>query len=275
MKYLSGTIFLLLIILVSCSPATDSKWEDHTKVKVNTTEGEITLVLYNKTPKHRDNFMKLAKEGVYDSLLFHRVIENFMIQGGDPDSKNASPGDTLGMGGLDYRVDAEFDTSLFHKKGVLAAAREGNPERASSSCQFYIVQGKVHSDSTLDIAQQRINNWLAQHYLRKDTMYKTLFDSLDLAMSTRNIDLYTRVNDSINTISESYSGFTKYVIPDHHRGIYKEIGGTPHLDQNYTVFGEVISGLNVVDSIAAEETNSLDRPVKDVRILSVEVINVD
>lgn len=194
---------------------------DHSiKVKITTDSGIIIVKLYDSTPLHRDNFVKLVNQGFYDSLLFHRVINAFMIQGGDPLSKNAAPDVMLGNGGSDMtRIPAEFRQSLIHKKGALAAARDGNPEKASSACQFYIVQGKPATDAELDMLEQR------------------------------NGIKYTPAQ----------------------RLIYKTIGGTPFLDQNYTVFGEVISGLEVIDKIASVPTNGANRPVGDVR-MKMEVI---
>ncbi|MFN4285248.1 MAG: peptidylprolyl isomerase [Lacibacter sp.] len=192
------------------------------KVKMVTTKGTIILALSNKTPQHRDNFIKLVKQKFYDSILFHRVIEGFMIQAGDPESKKAEPGKRYGSGGLNYRIPAEFDTSLFHKRGALAAARDNNPEKASSSCQFYIVQGKLFTDSALNATEtQRLGG-------RK--------------------------------------------IPEHHRAVYKQIGGAPHLDQNYTVFGEVLKGMDVVDAIARSPRDLYDRPKEDVRIIKMRLM---
>jgi len=185
-------------------------------IRITTNKGSCVVKLYNQTPKHRDNFLKLTKEGFYDGTLFHRVIENFMIQGGDPDSKDAKQGQILGNGDLGYRIQPEFRDSLFHKKGALAAARDNNPEKASSASQFYIVQGKTFTDEELDmIEQQRLGG-------RK--------------------------------------------IPDWQRKVYKTLGGTPHLDQNYTVFGEVAVGIAMVDSIASVPTDENDRPLEDIRI---------
>jgi cyclophilin family peptidyl-prolyl cis-trans isomerase len=190
------------------------------KVKITTDSGIIVVKLYDSTPLHRDNFVKLVKAGFYDSLLFHRVISNFMIQGGDPNSKNAQAGVMLGGGGGDMeRIPAEFNPALFHKKGTLCAARDGNPEKASSACQFYIVQGNKMTDEQLD--------------------------GLDMQRTVK----YT---------------------PEQ-RNIYKTIGGTPFLDMNYTVFGEVIKGMNVIDKIASVQKGQADRPVGDVR-MKMEVI---
>jgi len=254
------------------SESLNSKEEQRKTVEMVTDYGTMVIELYNETPLHRDNFIKLAKESAYDSVLFHRVINEFMIQGGDPDSKNSQPGDTLGNRGLPYKVDAEFSPDLFHKKGVLAAARDGNPERASSSMQFYIVQGKVWNDSLLDKAETRINGMLAEHYFKNDPLNKPLLDSLQKAIDDEDMDRYTLLNDSIRSMSKSYENFDSYAIPETHRQIYRTIGGTPHLDQNYTIYGEVIDGIEVVDSIAAARTDSLDRPITDVRIITVRVL---
>lgn len=266
-------VFLLAMYACNTKTATPEVINEERKtIEMLTDYGTIVIELYNETPKHRDNFVKLANENVYDSILFHRVIGQFMVQSGDPDSKYAKPGDTLGNGGLDYKVDAEFNPALFHKKGVLAAARDGNPERASSSTQFYIVQGKVFNDSLLDRAEGRINTWLGQHYFKKDPVNKPLLDSLQKAIDDENMQQYMKYSDSINSLAKSYTNFETYTIPEAQRQIYKTIGGTPHLDQNYTVYGEVIEGLKVVDSIAAVPTGEFDRPITDVRILSVKVL---
>jgi len=183
-------------------------------VRIKTSYGECIIRLYNETPKHRDNFIKLVKKGFYNGTLFHRVIQNFMIQGGDPDSKTAKPGQALGDGDVGYTVPAEFRDSLFHKRGVLAAARDDNPAKASSGCQFYIVEGKRFTDEDLDKLEQ------------------------------------TRLKGR--------------KIPAWQREWYKSVGGVPHLDQNYTVYGEVVSGLDMVDLIAAVKKDERDRPVTDI-----------
>jgi len=202
-----------------------TKRDRSSDVLLQTTLGDIVLRLSDSTPLHRDNFLKLVKTGYYDSVLFHRVIQNFMIQAGDPNSKQAAPGQPLGAGGPAYRVPAEFRATLFHKRGVIAAARDNNPDKASSGSQFYIVQGKIFTDAGLDSVETfRLNG-------RK--------------------------------------------IPSDQREVYKSIGGTPHLDQTYTVFGEVISGMDVVDKIAAVQTSKgadRDRPVEDVRILKATLV---
>ena len=270
------SILLLLIFMGSCNTNKELASSNSNKrkaIELVTNYGTIVFELYNETPKHRDNIIKITNEGKYDGLLFHRVINNFMIQTGDPDSKNAQPEDELGEGDLDYMVDAEINTQFFHKKGAIGAARDNNPERASSAMQFYIVQGGVRTDSVIDGYQKRINSWLAQHYIKKDANYQPLVDELNKAMEARDRDLYNKISDSISMVATKNNLFTYYIIPDAHREVYKTIGGTPHLDQSYTVFGEVIQGLNIVDSIANVKTGKGDRPVKDVRIISARVLN--
>ena len=223
--------FLNFLIVFSATAQKDStiKKKDRKRdVLMQTTMGDIVIRLSDSTPLHRDNFLKLVKVGYYDSVLFHRVIKDFMIQGGDPDSKKAVAGRPLGNGGPGYTVPAEFRKTLFHKKGVIAAARTGdnmNPTKASSGSQFYIVQGKVFTDGGLDSVERfRLNG-------RK--------------------------------------------IPAEQRAVYKTIGGTPHLDQGYTVYGDVVKGLDVVDKIATVQTSKAqdrDRPLQDVRIIKTKLI---
>ena len=230
MKYLTVALFNCLIVFsaIAQKDSTIRKKDRKRDVLIQTTMGDITIRLSDSTPLHRDNFLKLVKIGYYDSLLFHRVIQNFMIQGGDPNSRGAAAGVPLGNGGPGYTVPAEFRPTLFHKKGVLSAARSGdnvNPQKASSGSQFYIVQGKIFTDAGLDSVETfRMNG-------RK--------------------------------------------IPLAHREVYKTIGGTPHLDQGYTVYGEVVKGLDVVDKIASVQTSmgqDRDRPLQDVRIIKAKLI---
>lgn len=202
-------------------------------VKITTNKGEIVLRLYNETPLHRDNFVKLAKNRYFEGVLFHRVINDFMIQSGDPDSKEREPGKLYGNGGPEKNIPAEFVSSLFHKRGALAAAREGddvNSKRESSGSQFYIVEGKIHDNESLIAAEKKIND--------------------------RNLNI--GINSS-------------YIIPEHIKQYYKQFGGTPHLDTQYSVFGEVVSGMDVVCKISDIETDNNDRPIEDVIILSVKV----
>ena len=185
-------------------------------VFIKTSFGEMVFVLYDQTPKHKANFLKLAKEGFYNDLLFHRVIQDFMIQGGDPNSKNAVAGQMLGSGDVGYTIDAEFHPQLFHKKGALAAARDNNPKKASSGCQFYVVQGRKFGEEELAALSQSM----------------------------------------------------KVTFPIEHKEVYKSLGGAPHLDQTYSVFGEMLSGFEVLDAIASQPTSGrgADRPLVDIKM---------
>nr|WP_321232174.1 peptidylprolyl isomerase [uncultured Psychroserpens sp.] len=268
------SVLILTLILGSCNTkpdASENKIEERKVVEMVTNYGAMTIELYNETPLHRDNFIKLINNKAYDSLLFHRVIENFMIQGGDPDSKHAKSDALLGEGDLDYKVNAEFKPDLFHKKGAFATAREESPSRGSSAMQFFIVQGKVFNDSLLDHAETRINSFLARHYVINDSTHKSLWEDFYKAIEEDNEDLSAVLNDSINLLADNYTNFEHYTIPETHRNVYKTIGGTPHLDQNYTVFGQITDGMNVIDSIAATQTDTNNRPISDIRILSVRL----
>ncbi len=221
--------FLLLVFFISCNPKLSNglrKNDLKKDVEMVTDKGTMIIRLSDSTPLHRDNFLKLVKQHYYDSVLFHRVINHFMIQAGDPNSKHAKPDDVLGDGGPSYTIPAEFRITLFHHKGVIAAARTGddvNPKKESAGSQFYIVQGRIFSDAGLDSVEA-------------------------FRMKGRKI-------------------------PEDQRQQYKTIGGTPHLDQNYTVFGEVIKGLDVIDSIAAVPTSKpYDRPLQDVRIIKMKLV---
>jgi peptidyl-prolyl cis-trans isomerase B (cyclophilin B) len=270
------SFFICIFALFGCNqPAAKTEIpeeETFQKVEMITTLGTMEIQLSNETPLHRDNFIHLAKHHAYDSLLFHRVIQNFMIQGGDPDSRKATLADTLGDGDAPYLVKAEFNKALFHKKGVLAAARDDNPDRSSSSMQFYIVQGKVFNDSTLDLAQNRIHKNFAVDYFKELGTRSVLLDSMDSAMDQRNFEHYNLIKDSIYGLATADASFKPYMIPEEHREVYKTLGGTPHLDQTYTVFGEVTKGLEVLDAIAAVETDDMNRPLKDARIISLKII---
>ena len=247
-----------------------------TIVVMETTLGEIKLKLYNETPKHRDNFIKLVQEGQYEGLLFHRVIKNFMIQGGDVTSKDAPMNKQLGAGDLGYTVPAEFKyPQYFHKKGALCAARTGdevNPERASSASQFYIVTGKKYSESELSQMEKQLESRLKQE----------IFNRLQTENKSKIMELYRSGNKEELTIlrdtligkteieAEKRKGENK--IPAEIRETYKTIGGVPFLDNQYTVYGEVIEGIEVVDSIQQVKTNKQDRPTENIIIKSVKII---
>lgn len=265
-------IIFYLFVLVGNAQSNQSQTfseDNKTIVEMKTNLGTIVLELYNETPLHRDNFIRLVNDKSYDGLLFHRVIENFMVQGGDPDSRFAKSNELLGEGDLDYTVTAELKPNLFHKIGALSTAREETLGRVSSAMQFFIVQGKVYNDSLLDVAESRINNMLARHYFLNQPSSKALWNAFKKAEDDD--QQYKILNDSINTMAASFTDFERYTIPESHREVYKTIGGTPHLDQNYTVFGQVIEGLDVIDSIAQVKTDDNDRPLVDVRILSVRL----
>jgi cyclophilin family peptidyl-prolyl cis-trans isomerase len=248
-------------------------------VVISTDKGDITLKLYDDTPKHRDNFLKLAAEGFFDSTLFHRVIQNFMIQGGDPDSKNAIAGIELGNGGPGYDIPAEITPAHFHKRGVLAAAREDdkiNPKRLSSGSQFYIVQGKVFTSAELDKLEAEQNS-LAKQQIFVNIMDKpenlnlrNQFFSPDAKKDTAH---FRFLLDTLNLlIDKEYALTNQFKLTEEQRKIYTTIGGTPHLDGKYTIFGEVITGMEVVDAIAAEKTDKNDRPLIDIP-MTIKIVN--
>jgi peptidyl-prolyl cis-trans isomerase B (cyclophilin B) len=217
-KYFMKKVLTLILLLTTVTAF--AKPPKNQYVRIKTSYGQCIIRLYNETPQHRDNFIKIAKAGKLNGTLFHRVIQDFMIQGGDPDSKNAKPGVELGNGDLGYTVPAEFRDSLFHKRGVLAAARDDNPKKASSASQFYIVEGKRLTDAEIDKQDARSG-------------HKT---------------------------------------PEWQREYYRTVGGVPHLDANYTVYGEVVSGIDMVDLIAAVKKDANDRPLVDIP-MTVEVLS--
>lgn len=240
-----------------------------TRVLLETTYGEIELALYNETPQHRDNFVKLVKEGAYDGVLFHRVINNFMIQTGDPDSKNATPDALLGSGGPGYDLPAEIVyPKLFHKRGALAAAREGdetNPERKSSGSQFYIVTGRRYSEYQLNVMLERLAD--QSKAMKFQTLARERYSEIEnLQAQGDTTALMNLENELIRQTEEWYAKnpvqFTQQQID-----AYSTVGGTPHLDGTYTVFGEVVKGMDVVDKIQNVATGQNDRPVDDVRII--------
>ena len=261
----------------SCNPIIEEgirKNDLKKDIEFTTEYGSIIFRLSDETPKHRNNFIKLVNQHFYDSLLFHRVINHFIIQTGDPDSKLATPGKPLGESDLPYTIPAEFNTTLFHKRGALNAARDDNPERASSSTQFTFVQGKIYTDSMLTVAEKRINNWLAYnrviHQPENQDMVK-LLESLKKRQT--NTDSLKIISSQLKVLTEKVlENSIPYKIPEAQRKVYKTLGGAAHLDQNYTVFGEVVKGMDVVDSIAGVQTDSLDRPVNDVRIISAKLV---
>ncbi|WP_034043774.1 peptidylprolyl isomerase [Wocania ichthyoenteri] len=296
MKLATTFIFgCLLLILFGCDKQIEEgvMKSDLTKdVEMITDYGTIIMRLSDETPMHRNNFIKLVSQKFYDSIAFHRVLENFVIQGGNPTTKPSEVFKGDGDPELSYTIEAEIKPNLFHKRGALGAARTGhifNRNRLSSGFQFYIVQRGPYVDSTLNIALEKINKQIAfnnviniptistdideyvnlkekldllnkENYTEKDTL---LLNSLKSKIDLYNID--SLANNEFETIK-------KYELPEAHREVYKTIGGAPHLDQNYTIFGEVVKGMNIVDSIAGIKTNDDGKPINDVRIISGRMI---
>lgn len=267
-----GRTIILILMLVSLIKAGTSQSFSKETILISTIHGNMKLKLFNETPLHRDNFLKLVKEHFYDSLLFHRVIEGFMIQGGDPDSRTADQFKVLGDGNLNYTIPAEFKPELFHKKGMLCAARNGddvNPTKASSACQFYIVQGKPRTEEDLKSFERRINKPLITRL--KDSISNlpeniSLKEKIASFKGGNNDSLlaYTKVLNE--KTDKAYELVPHYTFPEAHKAVYKSLGGTPHLDTNYTIFGEVIEGLEVIDRIASARTGKNDRPLTDLRM---------
>jgi cyclophilin family peptidyl-prolyl cis-trans isomerase len=265
--------FILLASVALLFTACPNEKDKRTRVLMKTTMGDIEIALFDETPQHRDNFVKLAKEGFYDSLLFHRVISQFMIQGGDPESKNAPSGKMLGNGGPDYTVPAEFNNNLIHKKGALCAARQGdqiNPEKASSGSQFYIVQGKVYDSIELTNMVQQIDTRRAQGEIQKYLFKPENRSELDKIRAFQSSN-----PDSLMLFIEDLKvkiGYEPFQYTPEQFKTYTTIGGTPFLDRDYTVYGEVVVGLDILDKIAASATDGADRPVQDVRIISIKIL---
>lgn len=242
-------------------------------VKISTTMGDIKVRLFGDTPRHRDNFIKLAKEGFYDGVLFHRVINDFMVQTGDPDSKNAPKGKMLGSGGPDYTLEAEIVyPKHFHKRGALAAARQGdqvNPERRSSGSQFYIVTGKAYNEANLGQMEQQLQ--MAQQQGIFNRLAGENMAKIRELQAKGDRDGLMELQNELIAITEAEAAQNPAKLTEEQRAAYTTEGGTPHLDNQYTVFGEVISGMDVVDAIQKVSTDRNDRPVEDVKIISVEV----
>ena len=277
------TFFLLLILAVcgmavcaGCQQKTKSSMSqgNETLVRLETTQGNITVKLYDETPKHRDNFIKLVNDGVYDSTLFHRVIRNFMIQAGDPQSKTAADTALLGNGDVGYTVPAEFNPKFFHKRGVLAAARQGdevNPDRESSGCQFYIVTGRKFSEAQLINLENQMNEARVESVFQ-ELARKHMKEIYKMRRAGDN-DGLLELQDTLEAQARNLAAqepalkFTKEQIQ-----AYTTVGGAPHLDGAYTIFGEVVEGMDVVEKIGNAKTGRADRPVVDIRILKAEVL---
>lgn len=277
-KFLIILLTILFCGLTACKTGSKKggNMDNETLVKIETTFGDITVKLYKETPKHRENFIKLAEEGVYAGTLFHRVIKDFMVQAGDPNSKDAPKGKMLGAGDVGYTIPAEFVyPKYFHKKGALSAARQGdnvNPKKESSGCQFYIVTGKVFNDSTLLNMEKHMNdnrmnlafNALAQKHMKE--IYKMRKDNDENGLYELQEKLMAQAEDE--TAKQPDFHFTPEQIE-----AYTTVGGTPHLDGEYTVFGEVVEGLDIVDKIQQVKTDRGDRPAEDVKIVKVTILD--
>ena len=279
------SIVMVAFTMMSCSAnnaGSDSqdnadqkgKTEKMTRVELQTSLGNIVVELYNETPQHRDNFIKLVNEGYYDGVLFHRVIKDFMIQTGDGNSKTAGPDTPLGDGDPGYTIEAEFVyPKYFHKRGALAAARTGdqvNPERRSSGSQFYIVTGKIYSSEELDMMTQRMAE------MRKQDIFRRLVNEnqdriREMQQNQDNAGLQALQNELIQQ-TEAEAAQSPFKMTDEQIDAYTSIGGTPHLDGQYTVFGEVVSGMDVVDKIQNTTTGRMDRPTVDIKIVKARVL---
>lgn len=258
---------IFFMVTVSCNAPVGN---ETTTLLIKTTLGDMKIKLYDSTPHHRDNFIKLVNSGFYNGISFHRIIKNFMIQAGDPLSKSGSfknLSDTIKT----YTIPAEFNKLNFHKKGALAAARQGNdvnPEMRSSGTQFYIVQGVKLTDDELNQAEQRINGNMKQY--KFNNFLKETSDSLRLAgKSATDAEIQEFASIKMFQFLTSYKD---YKISEEQRNIYKTSGGTPRLDGTYTVFGEVIEGLDIIDKIAEVQTDSNDKPLKDVKIIKIQIL---
>lgn len=275
------TTILFTLILCCITACTGNQKKNNnmandnaTLVKIETTMGDITVKLYDETPKHKENFIKLVKEGVYDSTLFHRIIKNFMIQAGDPTSKTASATDTLGSGDVGYTIPAEFNPKFFHKRGVLAAARQGddvNPNKESSGCQFYIVTGRKFSEAQMINMENQMNE------ARLDTVFQALarkhMKEIYKMRKANDMEGLMELQDSLeNQASKEVAKEPALKFTPEQIKAYTTVGGAPHLDGSYTVFGEVVDGMNVVAEIETAKTNRQDRPTQDIRILKATVL---
>lgn len=258
-----ASFLLLFYCLTGCTQK-----KDHV-VTIKTKFGDMVAILYDSTPKHKANFIKLAKEHFYDSLIFHRVIEGFMIQGGDPESKNAKPGQRLGNGGPGYNVDAEIKPKYFHEKGALSAARlsdQVNPTKASSGSQFYIVQGKKFSENEIKLDPQKFNIALQQFFQKTEN--KAYYDTIAQLYQARDAKAYEAYIGRLKPIVENQLGIkVEKEVTTEMIQAYTNVGGTPSLDGQYTVFGKVIKGLEVIDKIASQPKDPADRPTEDIRMM--------
>lgn len=269
---IKASLLLAIAAISSCSFSQNKPAPEGPMVLIKTKYGDMKVVLYNQTPLHRDNFMKLTKERVFDSLIFHRVIKGFMVQGGDPNSRRATNDQVLGDGDLNYTVPAEIIPGIIHKKGVIAAARNGdeeNPERRSSATQFYLAQGKVYKLDDVPSIEQNLNSRASEALFLK--MKSEKIDTLMLFQLARNKEGYDKLLEKLKQKAVSQVDKNPVRLTKHQIETYTTLGGIPHLDGAYTVFGEVLEGLAVIDSIATQPTGKNDRPLENIR-MTIEVI---
>lgn len=270
------SIAVIFLVFISCSQQDDTSKTDDIAI-ISTEFGEIAVVLYDETPQHKDNFLKLAREGFYDSTTFHRIIEGFMIQGGDPNSKDDNTMND-GQGGPGYTIEAEFNNDFVHKKGALSAARLGdqqNPEKRSSGSQFYIVQGRPVASIELDQMQAQRNELARQDMIRKYVQAPEQADLLEKLRGFMQSQMMDSVEANIAAIEPlATERFIPSTYSDEQRAAYADIGGAPFLDGNYTVFGEVINGLEIIDQIVAQNADERDRPLEDIT-MTVRVETMD
>lgn len=269
--FITNILFIVALLIMAESCSTQKELEP--KVRLETSYGDIVVKLYPETPLHRDNFMKLVDDGFYDGVLFHRVIAEFMIQTGDPDSKKAKPGQSLGTGDVGYTIPAEFVyPKYYHKKGALAAARQGdqvNPKKESSGCQFYIVEGRKFSDDELNMMERNMIRRAESNLFQAKSQNRQ--EEIKRYRLEKNQEKLDALRDSILAeVHKEMADSSAYKFTAQQRDDYKTIGGTPHLDGEYTVFGEVIEGLDVVEKISKTKTANMDRPTEDIKIIKAK-----
>ncbi len=281
-KIFLATLLAVAVLLGNAAVSSDNNkamdnnaaGQNQVKIEMKTSMGDVTLVLYNETPQHRDNFVKLVREGYYDGVLFHRVIKNFMVQTGDGSSRNATPDQRLGAGDVNYTIPAEFVfPKYFHKRGALAAARTGdevNPLRASSGSQFYIVTGNRYSIDQLMQMKSRFVDGKKEEIFRK--MVMELRDTIQAMQQRGDQAALMALQNELIQKTEAQYALDPFDFTDAQLDAYTTVGGAPHLDGQYTVFGEVLTGMDVIEKIENVATGAADRPIEDVRIVSMKVI---
>jgi len=257
----------------SCKKNNQTNAETRVQIEINTTKGTILVELYNETPKHRDNFIKLVNDGFYDSILWHRVINDFIIQTGDQTSIDAKPERKIGAIDVGYLVPSEIIDTLFHKRGTLSAAHDGNPDLYSSGSHFVITQKGPIADSLFKRMEDRINRRLAVYNTYHADSNASIYNATLKAYKEQNEELYKRLSDSVKSMANKLDTPVFFRFPKEHKEYYMKYGGVPFNDRIYTVFGEVVTGMDVVDSIAATKTDKNDRPIEDVRIISMRIVN--